>query len=145
VLPEPVAIELDRPRRLRFNLEALMLAEREINRRRGVRPAEYVNIEYLIISSASAQVAGTGGFALDLVMTLLWAGLRWEDKALSVDNMPALIEASPLTHGQMMTIIWDAYASHSKRKNTSTDDGAPPVEDSHPLAQRPGYNTGALQ
>jgi len=144
VLPEPIDIVLDKPRRLRFNLEALMLAEREINRSRGVRPAEYINIEYLILWSASAQVAGTGSFALDLVTTLLWAGLRWEDKALTVDKVPALMDASPLTHGEIMTTIWEAYNLHSKRARKPADT-APPVEDSDPLAQRPGSITGALQ
>lgn len=145
MLPEPIDITLDKPRRLRFNLEALMLAEREINRNRGARPSEYINIEYLIISSASAQIAGTGGFALDLMTVLLWAALRWEDKALTLDKVPTLVEASPLPHGQIMTLIWDAYISHTQRHKKTTADDAPPVEDRDPLAPRPGSNTGVLQ
>jgi hypothetical protein len=147
MLVETVEVELDKKRELRFSMEALMLAEREINRRRGARISEFVNIEYLIIAAASAQVSGSGGFPLDLMTVLLWAGLRWQEPQLSVETIPQLIDQSPLTHGEIMTRVWDAYLAQNKRKSKEAQDEEEKDKehDGDPLARRPGSTTGVLQ
>jgi hypothetical protein len=122
-----------------------MLAEGEINRRRGARPNEFVNIEFLILSSAAAQVSGVGGFPLDLLVVMLWAGLRWEDPTLSIQMVPSLMEASPLTRGAIATKIWDAYMLQSKRSKEPEGQAEGANGDKDPLAPRPGSNTGVLQ
>ena len=49
---EPIEIELDKPRRFKLNLRALMRAEREINRQRGAGVADYVAIDNLVLEAA---------------------------------------------------------------------------------------------
>lgn len=142
MIPDPVEIQLDKKRKLLFGLGVLRRAETEINKRRGASISQYVNIDYLMIRSAMDQAAGTGGFPLDLLIVMLWAGLSTEDPRITFDSTVDLIEQSPLTRGEIATIVWDAYIATTEKsgeKKESTED--PP----DPLPQRPGSSSGVLQ
>lgn len=69
-----VAIELDKERRLKFNLNALIIAE-EISGKK--------------LSELNAE---EGGFDLSFLRAMLYAGLKWEDRELTLEEVGDLID-----------------------------------------------------
>jgi hypothetical protein len=144
MLFEPIDLDLDRKRKFKLDLEALENAETQINRRRGVAPTERIGIDFLIFDSARK----TSGLPLDLVIVLLWAGLIAEDPALTLDQIRPLMEASPLTRGQIVTKIWDHYievTSKDQVTGKTKDESDAGDGEKRPLALRPGSTSGPLQ
>jgi hypothetical protein len=142
MLYEPIEIELDRKRKFKLNLKALMRAEREINRRRGAEIGQFASIDFLIIQGAKTSLNDNGSFPLDLLMVLLWAGLTDEEPNLAIDDVPDLIEVSPLTRSKILTLIWDYYLTATTKADQAKTNGA---TDERPLALRPGSTSGPLQ
>ncbi len=143
MLFEPAELELDRKRKFKLNLRALLRAEREINRRRGAEVGKFAPIDALIwdcVNSEEKKIV----VPLDLLSVLIWAGLTDEDPSLSVDQAADLIEASPLSRFELVNVIYDHWtkvtAKAGKTAETSAD-GA----DADPLAKRPGSTSGPLQ
>lgn len=139
----PVEILLGKPRKLLFDHQALCSAEREINKQRGVAPAEFVSIDFLMISSARAGLSGSGGFPRDLIAVMLWAGLLREDPKLTVSQAEKLIDQSPLPHGEIVDLVWEAYARAAARnKNLEPETSNVEQEPQYPpLAPRPGSSS----
>jgi hypothetical protein len=146
MLIEPIEIELDKPRKFFLSMKALMRAEQDINRRRGIPAAQHTSIDFLVWKSAAGQVAGTDSIGLDLMVTLLWAGLSNmdPDPAITFDSVLGMMDASPLTRGAIVTKIWNHYNEvtlKQKKESPPIDE----VEDSESLARRPGANSGVSQ
>ena len=145
---EPIEIELDKPRRFKLNLRALMRVEREINRQRGAGIANYVAIDNLVLEAARTSMLRY--FPLDLLAVLLWAGLNEtaldeKQEQIGVDAVLELIEASPWTRPRLAGEVCDYYlkiTSKEPPKDETKDEGS---EDPPPLAGRPGSISGALQ
>lgn len=78
-------LNLDKPRRLRFGVTAA----REFKREFG---ASLVTVLTTIMKSA-ADGRGEALLDLDNATNLLWAALRHEDRALTVDRAASLLEA----------------------------------------------------
>ena len=154
---EPIELELDRPRRFKLNLLALMRAEREINRRRGAGVADYVAIDNLVMESARQSMLRY--FPLDLLAVLLWAGLNEIDREekqlpitappqIGIDAVLELIEASPWTRPRLAAAVVDCYLKITTKepaKDESKDEGKEGEHPPPPLAGRPGSISGALQ
>ena len=143
MLYEPIEIELDRKRKYKLDIRALMRAEREINRRRGADVGQFVSIDSLIIDGAKRSLNANGSFPLDLFCVLLWAGLTDEEPNLTIDQIPDLLEATALSRSNIITKIWDYYLSITLKPDVkpSEANGA----DQRPLALRPGSTSGPLQ
>jgi hypothetical protein len=93
---EAIDIVLDKPRRLRLDHAGLFRAECEINRIRGASPEERAGIDYLMVRAYSGILRSVL-LPLDLLFCVLLQALLHEDPKLTFDDMPKLIEASPLT------------------------------------------------
>lgn len=132
---EPVEIELDKTRHLLFNLRALFHAEREINRWRRADVKDFVSIDYLIISAAQKGLMAAGAFPLDLLITLIWAGLTHEDPELTIDQVCDLIGRSPLQRGKIVDATWEAYDRSVRKAGKEPANGE---DQDSPLAQSPG-------
>ena len=73
-----VAIELDKVRHLKFNLNALITAES-------------------ITGKKLSELSSEGGsFDLSFLRALLYAGLKWEDKELTLEDVGDLIDMDNL-------------------------------------------------
>jgi hypothetical protein len=146
---EPIEIELDKPRKVFLKAEALMRAEKEINRQRDAKIADHVSIDFLIFKAASDFLQGTGNFPLDLVAVLLWAGLNaapHETKdEVTVDKVLDLIDLSPLPRGQILTRLWEHYSDVTKREPSTSSAQGNGEDKPDPLARRPGSTSGVLQ
>lgn len=89
-LLETVEIELDRKRYMVFDHEALRLAERELNKFRGVQPAVWAGIdEYVGMANIRRTLVGV--YPADFTQIMLWAGLHREDADLAIETAGALI------------------------------------------------------
>jgi hypothetical protein len=148
---EPIEIELEKPRRFKLNLRALMRAEREINRQRGAGVADYVAIDNLVLEGARQSMLRY--FPLDLLAVLLWAGLNEialdeKEQQIGVDAILGLIEASPWTRPRLAAAVVDCYLKITTKepaKDESKDEGKEGEHPPPPLAGRPGSISGALQ
>jgi hypothetical protein len=105
---EAIDIVLDKPRRLRLDHAGLFRAECEINRIRGASPEERAGIDYLMVRAYSGILRSVL-LPLDLLFCVLLQALLHEDPKLTFDDMPKLIEASPLTRGDISVFLWEAY------------------------------------
>lgn len=87
-------LDLDKPRELRFGFKAI----REIRNKFGERSVEsLLNIKW------------------DEVPILVWAGLKWEDKQLTVDRIEDLLDAAipaKYTIVEITKTVVDAFAEH---------------------------------
>ncbi|GAB6153737.1 hypothetical protein JCM17380_24870 [Desulfosporosinus burensis] len=73
-----VAIELDKVRHLKFNLNALITAEQ-------------------ITGKKLSELSQSGeGFDLAFLRAMLYAGLKWEDKELTLEDVGDLIDMENL-------------------------------------------------
>lgn len=73
-----VSIELDKVRHLKFNLNALILAEKTT----GKKMAELGNTE--------------GGFDMEFLRAMMYAGLKHEDKKLTLEDVGDMIDFNNL-------------------------------------------------
>ncbi|MFT8313245.1 MAG: hypothetical protein ABF633_03205 [Clostridium sp.] len=73
-----VVVNLDKERHLRFNLNALVLLEKETGR----------SMSELVPDEKS----GKNGFDMEMLRALLYAGLKWEDKDLTIDAVGDMID-----------------------------------------------------
>lgn len=73
-----VTVTLDKERHMKFDLNALILAEKMT----GKKMAEFGNEE--------------GGIELDVIRALVYAGLKWEDKELTVETVGENIDLENL-------------------------------------------------
>lgn len=145
MLFEPVELELDRKRKFKLNIRALMRAEREINRRRGAEIDAFVPIDALIADCIDSEKQ-TVKVPLDLLSVLLWAGLSDDDALLSIDQIPDLLEASPLSRSQLVATIYEHWIKvTSKGKSEKPAEESANGADDSPLAGRPGSTSGPLQ
>jgi hypothetical protein len=145
MLFEPVELELDRKRKFKLNIRALMRAEREINRRRGAEIDAFVPIDALIADCIDSEKE-TVKVPLDLLSVLLWAGLSDDDAMLSIDQIPDLLETSPLSRSQLVATIYEHWIKvTSKGKSETPAEETVNGADKSPLAQRPGSTSGPLQ
>jgi hypothetical protein len=146
---EPIEIELDKPRRFKLNLRALLRAEHEINRQRGAGVADYIAIDNLVLEAARQSMLRY--FPLDLLAVLLWAGLNEialdeKQEQIGLDAILELIEASPWTRPRLAAAVLEYYlqitskAMEKKEEDKEVSEDQPP-----PLAGRPGSISGALQ
>ena len=151
---EPIELELDRKRKFKLTARALMRAEDTVNRRRGVKPNERVSIDYLVYKARMDSVLGTGSAPRDLIVTLIWSGLvdLWpktgdeEEPGLTVEKVEELIyETSPLTVGDIITMVFDHYSEVVNKKKAEPIPAQPNGADESPLAQRPGSTSGVMQ
>jgi hypothetical protein len=110
-------LNLDRPRRLRFDFKALRtLRERYV----GKELSDFMNV------------------AVDELPVIAWAGLIWEDPGLTPEAVEALLNdkiGTELTIAGLAEIIAGALAAHTglepEKKATSSDD-APGSSGSQP-------------
>lgn len=73
-------INLDKERHLKYNLNALITAEK-------------------ITGKKLAELGGDkGGFDLEFLRAMLYAGLIWEDKELTIDDVGDLIDMENLEY-----------------------------------------------
>jgi len=89
-LIETIEIELDRKRFMVFDHEALRLAERELNKFRGLAPAAWMSIDEYV-GTAQLRRAIAGFFPADFLQAMLWAALVKEDPLITVQTAGALI------------------------------------------------------
>ena len=73
-----VVVNLDKERHLRFNLNALVLLEKETGR----------SMSDLVPD----EKTGKNGFDMEMLRALLYAGLKWEDKDLTIDAVGDMID-----------------------------------------------------
>lgn len=73
-----VVINLDKERHLKFNLNALIIAEKITGKK---------------ISELGAE---DGGMDLEFLRAMLYAGLKWEDKELTLDSVGDYIDMDNL-------------------------------------------------
>lgn len=144
MLFEPVELELDRKRKFKLNLRALMRAEREINRRRGAEVSGFASIDALILECIDS-FRNRVRMPLDLLGVLLWSGLTDEDPSLTIDQATDLIEASPLSRADLVVVIFDHWIKVTKKADAKPNDSATDGVDADPLAARPGSTSGPLQ
>lgn len=142
---EPIEIELDRKRKYKLGIRTLLRAEREINRRRGAEIDRFVSIDSLMIQGARKSIEANGSFPLDLFTVILWAGLTEEDPNLTIDQIPDLLESSPLTRSNIITAIWDHYLAATVKPDKPSEAATNGAAEASPLALRPGSTSGPLQ
>ncbi len=107
-----VEIELDKPRRLRFDFNALRLAEKKMSEEWGKKTS--------VTSVLNEDITVT-----DLTI-LVWAALKHEDKTLTLDQVGAMLHPSRLAYiGEK---IRDAFGIQvtSDEENAQTEDPPPP-------------------
>ncbi|WMU08031.1 hypothetical protein vBCtySFA67_00013 [Clostridium phage vB_CtyS-FA67] len=73
-------INLDKERHLKFNLNALILAEKET----GIKMSDMAN-------------EAKDGLSLEFLRAFLYAGLKWEDKKLTVEKVGDMIDFDNLS------------------------------------------------
>lgn len=73
-----VVVNLDKERHLRFNLNALVLLEKETGR----------SMSDLVPD----EKTGKNGFDMEMLRALLYAGLKWEDKELTIELVGDMID-----------------------------------------------------
>ena len=110
---EPAEIHLDKPRHLRLTHQALFDAERQVNKMRGAKPEDYVSIYTIMVRDFNRILAQQGIPPHDLIVCLLWAGLRHEQANLQIDQIGDLIDRSPLDLGEICGRIWGAFFAHA--------------------------------
>lgn len=146
MLFEPVELELDRKRKFKLNLRALMRAEREINRRRGAEIGRFSPIDEIVIAGVSNSLVAGGTFPLDLLIVLLWAGLTDDDPSLSIDQTADIVETASISRSALCTQVWEHYLKVTVKGDVSKPaDQAADGADKDPLAPRPGSTSGHLQ
>lgn len=129
---ESIPIDLDRPRSLRFDHHALMLAERELNKFREIAPAEWVSIEVMILQALRSDSMGQ-----DVMLYLLWGGLLHEDPTLKPDTVSTWI----WNRQYIVTKILEAIAAAWPRRKGDEGEGVDEEgTKERPLAPTAGSN-----
>lgn len=127
---QPIPIQLDRLRHIKLDLRALALAEREIAR-------FWERKERLSI----VQIFQGGDVGIADLCILLWAGLRHEDPALTVDQAFALVS------GVSMQVVSEAMGQALREQlgagSQPTPDGAPADPSQPTTAATPSTSTGS--
>ena len=138
---ELIEVELDKKRSLLMNHEALFRAETQINKLRHSRPDEHAAIDTLMIDAYNRILRKTGLLPLDLLFVLLWASLLHEDPGLRLEQIPSLIDRSPLSRVELSERLWQAYfKSAGKNLVEVKNDEEPEKKTELP----PGSSNGAL-
>lgn len=110
-----VAIELDKPRRLRFDVNALADLEEHLG----------VGIGKVMEQEANFR----------LLRALLWAGLKWEERGLTVERAGSLLQGYLARGGDLgalaATLVEALYATSGL---LSDQDNEEPTEDPKPQA-----------
>lgn len=120
----PIPIQLDKLRHIKLDLRALALAEREIAR-------FWERKERLSI----VQIFQGGDVGIADLCILLWAGLRHEDPALTVD------QAFTLASGVSMQVVSEAMGQALREQLGTGDVSADPPQPT--TAATPSASTGA--
>jgi len=127
---QPIPIQLDRLRHIKLDLRALALAEREIAR-------FWERKERLSI----VQIFQGGDVGIADLCILLWAGLRHEDPALTVDQAFALVS------GVSMQVVSEAMGQALREQlgacTQTAPDGAPADPPMPTTAAIPSNSTGS--
>lgn len=82
-------ILLDRPRRLRFSINAFVDLEKALKRPLG------------------AILTGTTAVSIEDFRAMLWAGLRWEDPDLTLEKAGEVLEAYLAVEGNRMKPLYE--------------------------------------
>jgi len=127
---QPIPIQLDRLRHIKLDLRALALAEREIAR-------FWDRKERLSI----VQIFQGGDVGIADLCILLWAGLRHEDPALTVD------QAFALSGNASMQVVSEAMGRALREHLGTGTQPAPEGAPAHPpqptTAATPSTSTGS--
>ena len=93
-----VIVNLDKPRKLRFGMGA--------------------SIEYEQITGKKLMAIGDEDITMDMLATLLWAGLKHEDKSLTKDAVIEIVDEHAESIADVVNSITEAInAAYQTRKN----------------------------
>lgn len=104
-------IQLDRERNLRFNLNTLAWLEAELSERSGGK----LGVEFLEWFVQRLQKA-----SFELQTALLWACLRHEDKAITIDQAGELLSLDPMTCSAKCMEAMSAFFAGAYRRPLSS-------------------------
>lgn len=146
---EPVEITLDKPRKVLFNHNALIVAEREINKQRGATPQTYTSLEVLMydaIRLVYQSKGALGALPRDILVTMLWAGLNYDPKArqFTIEQTLNLLDQSSLGISQLSIDIWNAYFKANENNFKIVASDSPEPEKKSDMILTDGSTNGAL-
>lgn len=127
---QPIPIHLDKLRHIKLDMHALALAEREIAR-------FWERNERLSI----VQIFQGGDVGVADLCILLWAGLRHEDPALTVDQAFSLAGAASMQ--AVSEAMGQALREHLGTGPSAAPDGAPADPPQPTTAAIPSTSTGS--
>lgn len=130
---QPIPIQLDRLRHLKFDLKALAFAEQEIAKQWGVKRVSFFQ------HFKNPEDMGAG----DLVILML-AGLRHEDSALTLDDVYRILGAGNMMDTfQQLNVALSLHVNNSAPAETPAPVGGPTPDPPQPTtAAIPSTSTG---
>ena len=91
-MKQAILVNLDRPRGLRYRHSALSALEQHFGCKLG---------------DIGDKLGNPGA---DDLTAFLWAGLRWEDKTLTLEDTVTLIDEGETEYGEILTAVFEAFS-----------------------------------
>lgn len=130
---QPIPIQLDRLRHLKFDLRALAFAEQELAKQWGVKRISFYQ------HFKNPEDMGAADLAI-----LMLAGLRHEDPALTLDGVYQILSAgNMLATFQRLTEALDEQVNGKGAEKTSGQEAAPADPLQPTTAAIPSNSTGS--